>query len=280
VIFTSSVALKMIDSMYDLSRRVKLVTLFPFSFREYVFFKKGESLPALGLEQIHDRKWDPGHMRQSHLFEAYLHGGLTPMSLEESDIFPLLENILEKIIMRDIPSVSNLTIDELDIIGKMVRFVGRSEVDGINYSCLSRNLGITKYKAIAYVDLLEKTFILNRVMPRGTNVLKEPKILMALPYRLLYRDYEEAVGGLREDFFVEMMRAAGIGHHYLKTARGTKTPDYMVPSQKGDLVVEIGGRGKGRTQFKGIKAERKLIFSHSDSVEGDRRPLFMLGFLL
>ncbi len=33
---------------------------------------------------------------------------------------------------------------------------------------------------------------------------------MAPPSRLLYRDYEDAVGGLREDFFVEAMKQAGI----------------------------------------------------------------------
>jgi hypothetical protein len=43
------------------------------------------------------------------------------------------------------------------------------------------------------------TIILHEILPAGTNVLREPKILMAPPTRLLYRDYEDAVGGLRED---------------------------------------------------------------------------------
>jgi hypothetical protein len=39
----------------------------------------------------------------------------------------------------------------------------------------------------------EGSFILHQVLPAGTNVLREPKILMAPPSRLLYRDYEDAL---------------------------------------------------------------------------------------
>ncbi len=279
VVFTSSVALRMIGSSHDLSRRVRLVRLPPFSFREYLYFNTGASLPVLNIEQVYDRQWTPAHLRYGHLFDDYLRGGLLPLSLDEPDVFPLLRNVLETIITRDIPSAARLAVDELDRIRTLVRFVGRAEVDGINYSCLSRNLGITKYKATAYTDLLEKAFVLHRVMPRGTNVLKEPKILMALPCRLLYREYDEAVGGLREDFVIGALRAAGIEHHYLKTTRGGKTPDYAVPSDKGDLVIEVGGKGKGREQFKGFAADRKMILAHADDTAGDKRPLFMMGFL-
>ena len=95
-------------------------------------------------------------------------------------------------------------------------------------------------------------------MPKGTNILKEPKILMALPYRLLFIDYEQAVGGLREDFFVEMMRSLDIDFYYLKSTRGAKTPDYLVPFNNGDIIIEIGGKKKGREQFKGIQTKKSL----------------------
>lgn len=150
-------------------------------------------------------------------------------------------------------------------------------MDGINYTSLSKNLGITKYKAEQYVGLLEKAFVLQRIFPKGSNVLKEPKVLMAVPYRLLYRDFEDSIGGLREDFFVDMMRHSNTPVHYLKTKRLAKTPDYLLSD---GTVVEVGGKGKGFTQFKDVQAERKYIFTHSDRVEGARRPLFMLGYLV
>ncbi len=161
----------------------------------------------------------------------------------------------------------------------MLRFIGRSSVDGINYSSLSRNIGITKYKAESYINLLKKAFVLQVVFPTGTNVMRESKVLMRLPFRLLYKEYQEVVGGIREDFAVEMLQMAKCEFYYLKSTRGTKTPDFLVKQETGDIVVEIGGKGKGREQFKGIQCQRKLILNHANIIEGIKRPLFLLGFI-
>ena len=279
LIFTSSASLALHQSSLDLSRRVKFQYLYPFTFREYVFFKKDTLLPALSLNQILNKEWSREHLLHDYLLPQYLRGDLMPFSLEEADIFPLLKNILQKILYSDLPAIHDLRASEISSIEKMIRFISRSEVDGINYTSLSKNLGITKYKAELYVRLLQQAFVLNVVWPTGTNVLREPKILMYLPYRLLFRDFEEAIGGIREDFAVEMLRSADYPCYYLKSTRGQKTPDYLVETPEGDFVIEIGGKGKGRQQFKGIKVDRKLIFSHSPEVSDLKRPLVLLGYL-
>lgn len=280
VLFSSSVALAMRASAHDLSRRVRLLDLHNFSFREYLNFRRNIDLPPCSLSDIEERKWTAEHIRAGAWFDDYLvRGGLLPFSLEEPDPFPFLAGIIDKVITRDIPSVARLTLDELDHIRRLLRFVGRSAVDGINHSSLSRNLGITKYKAEQYVDCLEKAFILNRVFPKGTNVLREPKILMAPPCRLLYREPDEAIGGLREDYFVEAMRQADIEFSYLKSTRGAKTPDYLLLGGTGKLVIEIGGKGKGRQQFKGVDIDRKLVLAHMDTPNRGRLPLSLIGYL-
>jgi predicted AAA+ superfamily ATPase len=282
IVFTSSVALALNQSAHDLSRRIVLRTLNPFSFREYLFFKHGLQLDALTREQIFNQEWTPEHLRAGTLhFDAYLQGGLMPFALNEPAPLEILARILSTVIQKDIPAAAPLLTGELEIIAKLVAFIGRSAVDGINYTVLSKNLGITKYKAEQYLGLLERAFILQRVFPGGTGVLKEPKVLMAVPYRLLFRDLDDAVGGLREDFFAEMMRHSATPFQYLKNTRGAKTPDYLLDAETGaNTVIEIGGKGKGLTQFKEVEAGRKYIFVHSDRTDGIRRPLFMLGYLL
>jgi len=47
VVFTISVALALQRSAFDLSRRVRLIRLLPFSFREYVRFREGMTLEGL-----------------------------------------------------------------------------------------------------------------------------------------------------------------------------------------------------------------------------------------
>ncbi|NVM23167.1 MAG: ATP-binding protein [Desulfobacterales bacterium] len=280
VVFTSSVSLSLFDSAYDLSRRIVLRHLYPFSFREYLLFTKDIEIPELTLNDIIEGRWMADHMRYNYLFDEYLRGGLFPFSLEEPDCMPLLHNICSKVIRRDIPMVSNLRFDDIERIESTLEFIGKSGVDGINFSSISKNVGITKYKAALYVKLLAQAFILNPVYPKGTNVLKEPKVLMFLPFRLLYRDWSECVGAIREDFFAEMTSMKGYRFHYLKTKRGAKTPDFLIEHEDETVVVEIGAKGKGREQFKGIKIEKKLILSHSPEVRGNKKPLSLLGFIV
>ena len=71
----------------------------------------------------------------------------------------------------------------------------------------------------------------------------------------------------------------GYQFHYLKTKRGAKTPDFLVEHGNEKVVIEIGGKGKGREQFKGIKVEQKLILAHHPEGKGNTKPLSLLGFL-
>jgi predicted AAA+ superfamily ATPase len=279
IVFTSSVALAMIESSYDLSRRVNLIQLLPFSFREYIYFREGTILDPLTILDLYHGDWQADHLRFGYMFETFLRGGLMPFALEDPEPLPLLKNILDKVLMKDLPTVKRLGIDEVGLIRKMLKFMGSSEVDGINLSSLSRNVGITKYKAEQYVDLLEKAFVINVVYPKGTNVMKEGKVLLGLPYRLLYKSYDGSIGGLREDYFVEMAKGAQLPIFYLKTTRGTKTPDFLVGDGDSRLVVEIGGKGKGRSQFKGIKIDRKMVLAHIDAPARGKVPLLMAGYL-
>jgi len=123
------------------------------------------------------------------------------------------------------------------------------------------------------------------IYPEGTHVLKEPKVLLQPPFRLLYSDFKACIGALREDYFVFSLHAAGLPLCYVKSARGKKLPDYLISWNGDDIVMEIGGRGKGRSQFKNVQYDKKIILYHSlddaDPMEisYDRMPLFLTGFL-
>lgn len=281
VVFTSSVALRIHEAAHDLARRVRLHSLGYFSFREYLAVRHGEDLPPLGLEALLSGEVPSAYPRSVERFERYLTGAVLPFALEEPDPLPLLASTIETIVTRDIPRFLRLAVDELDIIRKMIAFVGKSQVDGINYSSLSTNLGITKYKAEQYVSALESAFVFQRILPAGTNVMKEPKILLLPPLRLLYRPIDEARGGLREDFFVSALQQAGLKPAYLKGTRGQKTPDFLVCHEGQHLVFEVGGKGKGkgRSQFKGIQTGRKIIFAEGVPLSASHIPLHLAGML-
>jgi len=279
IFFTSSVSLSLYESIFDLSRRVKIFNIFPFSYREYLAIKENIFLEKLNFIDIKEKNWNIEHIREGNQFKNYISGGLMPFSLEEPDVLTMQRNILEKIIYRDIPLVAKLTTDELELIKKTLNFIGKSQIDGINYSSLSNNLKITKYKAEQYITLLEKAFVINVIFPEGTNVLREPKIVMNLPYRLLFKEYEDAIGELREDFFVECMKLSGNKINYLKTNKGKKTPDYLIDDNGNNYIIEVGGKGKGIKQFKGIEMDKSIIFADGKKLDGIKRPLFLAGFM-
>jgi len=279
VVFTSSSAISLHDAAYDLSRRVRVVSVPSFSFREYIFFNRGVEVEPLPFASLADEGRCRGYygetMQFEPLFEEYLAGGNYPFTSGHRDTLPQFRSMLDTVIERDLPRVSGISLADTFEARKMLLFIGRSESEGISYSSISQNCQISKAKVQKYVELLEKAFVLHRVLPKGTNVTREPKILFALPYRLLYKPYDSAIGALREDFFVDSISRLGLPVDYLKGTRGEKTPDYLV----GGLVCEIGGRNKGRSQFKGFTAKGKIIFTHPGTLDKIRRPLYFAGML-
>ncbi len=272
--FSSSVALSLHSSSWDLSRRVRIIKMLPFTFREYLFFRYAIDVPKLNIEDALFRPVDPVYLRQEAYFHEYLNGGLYPFLLEPGAALEQFKNIIAKIVNDDIPNADKKTsTEDILVIKKMLQFLGKAPVDGINYSSVSKNLGITKYKAEKFLGVLENSFLIKRVFPKGTNVLKEPKVLMELPYRLLYRPYTECIGELREDFFAEAMEQHGIDFTYAKTTRGKKTPDYVINFERKTVVVEIGGKGKGRSQFKDFEYDNKIVlYQNVGESDTHRRP--------
>ena len=279
VVFTSSSAIELRELSADLSRRAVLLSLPPFSLREYIWFEKGEELPPLSLKGLLDekeaREYYGKTMHAEGMFEQYLKGRNYPFTLGNAEVLPLFRNMLDKILGSDLVLRGRMSPEETMEARKMVAFIGKARAESISYSSLAKNLGITNYKAEKYVGLLERAFVLNKVMPKGTNVLREPKVLMSPPYRLLYMDYRDCIGALREDFFVEMMVGLGYYPYYLKSERGRKMPDYAI----GETVFEIGGVNKGKGQFKNFPAQKRVILTQPGALDTMKRPLYFAGML-
>lgn len=261
---------------YDLSRRVLLYELRYLSFRKYLKIKYGQELGMLSLDDLLNANISSDHLRSHAKWVEYINCGLSPFALEEPNALPLLRNIVQTVIRSDIPSLHPLMIAEIETIEKLLKFVGISGVDGINYNTLSNNLGITKYKAEQYLSLLENAYLVQRLFPAGTNVMKEPKVLQTPPIRLLYREFDVSIGSFSEDLAVSMLRLGVEKLHYLKASRGSKTPDFMILHRG---KIEVGGANKARNQFKGITADRKIILRDGGKLSIERVPLHCLGFL-
>jgi len=279
VVFTSSSALSMHSTTVDLSRRVRTTRVPSLSFREMLHFTCDDPVAPLTMDMLMDadasRAYYGRVLRHEPLFDRYLQGKNFPFALDVDSPLSLFRNILDTIIGKDLVLTGRISAEEALDVRRVLSFMGKSHLDGTNYSSLSRNCGITKYKAEKFVDALEQAFVLIRIYPRGAGVTREPKIVMCPPYRLLYKPYDDCIGGIREDFFVDMMTRSSGELHYLKSLRGGKTPDYLCDQ----AVFEIGGIHKTADQFKGVVCDRKIILTQPGTVDHLKRPLFFAGML-
>lgn len=281
VYFTSSVAIDIINSKTDLSRRAIIKNICPFSFREFIYFNKNKPLDKLTINDINNLDKLKEINKYDYLFEEYISGGNIPTHINEKNP-QIFKNILEKILEKDLTYALNFNGEDILNVKNILEFVANSGIDDISYSNIAKNIGINKYKAIKYVTALEKAFVLNVVKPIGTNVTKEPKIMFVPPFRLCYlkKDFKEVIGQLREEFFVESAKINNISIFYLKGNRGEKKPDYTATINKIKYVFEIGGKNKTRTQIleKENKAERYILVQPTN-IFNPYRPLIFFGFL-
>lgn len=281
IIFTSSSALEITASKYDLSRRLTLQYLPLFSFREYLAFtNKGEFSP-ITLDDLLEKSGEL--YRSIYPFEADFKDFSFLRALPACLASPLssvVSAIVEKVIQRDMLTAGKLSFEDLLQVRSVLLFLARSGIDGCSYSSISRNTGITKYKAQQYVALMQSASLVSIILPYGANVMPEPKILLVPTLRANLAqgvDENRLIGATREEFFIHHVTGASMTVNYLKSLRGEKLPDYLLFRDNRKLVFEIGGAGKGASQFKGTSVKEKFILSQPGSTQGI--PLILFGFL-
>ncbi|NQV01562.1 MAG: hypothetical protein HQ542_02870 [Bacteroidia bacterium] len=112
-----------------------------------MFRNKGEFSP-IALDDLLEK---PGELYQSiYPFEAdfkdFSFLGALPACLD-SPLPSVVSAIVEKVIQRDMLTAGKLSHEDLLQIRSVLLFLARSGIDGCSYSSISRNTGITKYKA-------------------------------------------------------------------------------------------------------------------------------------
>ncbi len=281
LVFTSSVAIEIVESKYDLSRRVTIIKMYPFSFGEFLYFKLDKQFEEINLNNLLKYNYNK-YLEYQTYYQEYISGGSLPASFEsESGI--IIPNIVDKIINRDLVAIKKLDQTDISSIYLLLKYVANNSVDVVGYNNIAKNVGLTKYKVQQYLDCLEKAFVLNIVFPNTRNVLKEPKILFCLPFRYFLAknpNDDILVGALREDFFVYHCFIKGLKISYIKSEKGQKLPDYLLSFNNEKYVFEIGGKNKSEKQFKGIdRSKIKTYLVQNPLGRDDALPLILFGLI-
>lgn len=282
IVFTSSSYLDLIRSQYDLSRRVTLLTLSGFSFREYLEYRFSLSLPTLHFEYLLEK---PSSIKVSQevpeilrLFHEYLSIGYYPLctQLEEPfEIYQALQFAVQKTIYEDIASVYSLKTPTLVRLEKLYQYVLTTTPGELNANKLAQALETDFNSVQQYLVMLEEAGLIRalRTEQVGKAQIKKPKKLFAENSNLIYANSlgirpEQVIGTVRETFIFNQLKHAGIDCHYSKVGD--------IKTEQG--VLEVGGKNKTASQIKGVQE----AWIAADGIligMGKRIPLYAFGFL-
>jgi len=281
VYFTSSVSLQILKADFDLSRRVRIINMPIFSFREFLWFYYYTSnlIRSSSIDEIL-QKGANIDLKYEAFFEEYLHFPIPAQKQERSP--EIIQNIIIKIIERDLVYAQDIDSKDIFHLKNLLKFLANSPVGEIGFSTIAKNMQISNFLATKYTTILEKAYILNIIYPTGSNTKREPKILFNLPFRSYLSDLTQNMleGSIKEDFFGHTMKSNKINIFYLKNKRGKKLPDFMIEVKNIKYIVEIGGKSKSFAQFKGISDKyKKIMVTYPYLKKEHSIPLFYFGFL-
>ena len=277
--FTGSSLLSLRDGTADLSRRAVMFDLHGLSFREYLCLKTGIELPVFDLRTIiadHERIAAElvASVRPLARFAPYLEHGFYPFFLEgEEDYGRKLEEILAYVLDVELPQLRGVAVEAIPKLRKLLLAVAESAPFTPNVSKLAERTGLGRNTVVEYLGYLKDAAVLALLYRDAVGVsrLSKPdKIYLDNPNLVSQLGGSSgSVGAMRETFLLGQLRAAG--HRVEYPERG----DFRVD---GNLVVEVGGAGKGSRQIAGSD-EGVLAVDNVEIGSGCRIPLWLFGFL-
>ena len=248
---SSSLELKAVLQDSLAGRKVSFLVK-PLDFKEYLQFKEFDSLRYL------DKKDIPAQIKDNfdkQLEEYLIYGGM-PAVVLQSDYQKkqkMLNEYINTYINKDIRSIGK--INSISSFNAVVRILASQIGNLLNISDLSNNADISRRKVERYIDLLEYTFVLNKVIPFYKNtrkqIVKMPKVYFfdvgirnAILGNFLPMESRQDRGEIFENFvFLELK---GISDNnkifFYRTVSGSEI----------DFVLEIGGL----TQLVEVKYKR------------------------
>ena len=248
VVFTGSSVLDILKGNADLSRRALLLNLQGLSFREYLQFFHGISVPVLPLEDIlshksNDLKSVIGYPIK--YFKEYLQKGYYPFGKHEN-FMAHLRQIITQTMESDIPLYANMNVSTGRKLLKLLALIAGSVPFKPNFSGLSKMIEVSKNNISDYFYYIEKAGMITQLREKTDSFLLVGKVekvyLENTNLAFCLSEKEPNIGNLRETFFLNQMRV------HNKVYRSEKG-DFNI----NNLTFEVGGKSKTQKQIEGLK---------------------------
>lgn len=281
-VISGSSLLQLNDGKADLSRRVSERTMPGLSFREFLLFEAGISIPALPLKELLQA---PSEFCSTVLdvchplefFPSYLKYGYYPFFLENrKDYYSKVENVVNYIIDVELPRHRKLEVGNTRKVKALLQVLSTMVPYEVDIAKLSRTIGIERKTVLLYLTYLQEASLIRRLFTNLDTItdLQKPDKILLDNTNLLYAlspEITPKTGTVRETFFCNQVSSAGHKVEY----GGLKTGDFRIDK---NTVIEVGGPDKDFSQVKD-EADAYVASDGIESASGRKIPLWAFGFL-
>jgi predicted AAA+ superfamily ATPase len=268
----------------SLAGRMVSFNLFPLSYAE-INNKDMNIIDKLFSDDFDRFKTDFSSISKEELIGAVINGGYPEVyRLEKREKKAWFDFYIKARITKDIATLENVQLETITHLDKLLKVLASQASSLINYSNISKNIGIADKTVAKYIQLLEALYIIKLVPTYANNrlkrVVKKPKVHFidsGLASHLLNVDVKSSMegnntylGNLVETFvYSELIKHQSYAdtdveiYHFRDTHQ--QEVDFVLESSSGDIVaLEIKSGSTIKSEhFKGLLALAKTVNSKS-----------------
>jgi predicted AAA+ superfamily ATPase len=255
----------------DLSRRAITYTMEGLSFREYLNFSQGLTIPTYSLDDIVAGNIElPEQVKHPlPLFKEYMQRGYYPFFGEDNYLIRL-NNVITQTLETDIPIFARMNMSTAVKLKKLLYVVSRSVPFKPNLTEIGRAIETDRGTVADYLLYMEKAGLIRqlRICDEGMKLLEKTDKIYLANTNLVFSqaDDKPEVGNLRETVFFSSLAVNN-------TVASAPSGDFSV----GDYTFEVGGRNKTGRQIKEVP--NSYIVKDDIERKGWRElPLWSFGF--
>jgi uncharacterized protein len=230
-----------IHSLQYLVGRVKIIEIYPLTFREFIRYKDKIKFKLLDEKHLQDQKTC---LLLKNLFEEYLQFGAYPKIVKTKNLKEKeeqLKNLVNSYLLKEIKDV--LSFKNIFEYETMLKRVAISNSNLINATNISLDLGINRMKIKQMLTVLKQTYIIEFTQPYLSNKLKQqiktPKLYMqdlgfknSLTNNFNNLNLRVDKGSILESFVVSVLRRKNLDFYFWNFDNKFEM----------DFVLEMGGK--------------------------------------
>jgi uncharacterized protein len=242
--------------------RVSILRLYPFSLPEY--------LDAVGQRQVTEE------ILQRRIWEHATYGGYPKAVLaQDADLKKtIMSDLYETMILKDV--ARTFSIGDSRSLEELARYLASNTGALLAYDKIASDLKLSFQTVKKYLDGLEKSYLITRVLPYHTNkakeITKQPKLYFTDTgmRNAIAKDHPaELDGKIFENYVLCELQKAGYIPKYWRTKTKSEV-DYVIEKESKAIPVEVKLKAETgkierslQSYIKAYKPERALIVTYA-----------------